>query len=159
MAQEGGEHQNGSGAENDDESAAKFSTLRPKLVVQAPRAADVVAFYNAAFGAEEVERSNHPKRKADHELPLILFSRLRLGVVEFLVADETDESEAGLVSLSLSLSLSSLSLSLVSLLHIRSRFKSSEVSLNFEWGEGKFRARFKSKISDGFLEGIFRYRR
>ncbi|XP_031480787.1 uncharacterized protein At5g48480-like [Nymphaea colorata] len=95
MAQEGGEYQNGTGAENGSSKGPVFSALRPKLVVEAPKAADAVAFYKAAFGAEEVERSNHPKRKADQELPLILFSRLRLGAVELLVADETEESGAG----------------------------------------------------------------
>ncbi|KAF3780811.1 Uncharacterized protein EJ110_NYTH38433 [Nymphaea thermarum] len=95
MAQEGGEYENGTGAENGSSKGPVFSALRPKLVVEAPKAADAVAFYKAAFGAEEVERSNHPKRKAEQELPLILFSRLRLGAVELLVADETEESGAG----------------------------------------------------------------
>ncbi|CAN6446958.1 unnamed protein product [Victoria cruziana] len=94
MAQDGEDCMNGSAAENGSLKAPVFSALRPKLVVQSPKAADAVAFYKAAFGAEEVERSNHPKRKAEQDLPLILFSRLRLGPVELLVADETEESGA-----------------------------------------------------------------
>ncbi|KAF3780322.1 Uncharacterized protein EJ110_NYTH39487 [Nymphaea thermarum] len=98
MASDGVDYQNGDGADIGASKAVSFSSLRPKLVVQAPRAAEAVAFYKSAFGAEEVQRSNHPKRKADQELPLILYSHLCLGAVELLVSDETDDSEAGVKS-------------------------------------------------------------
>ncbi|KAF8388513.1 hypothetical protein HHK36_027187 [Tetracentron sinense] len=82
------------GAENGSSKAVSFSALKPQLLVQAPKAAEAVLFYKAAFGAEELKRSLHPKRKADHELPLILCAELKLGSSILLVCDQTDDFDA-----------------------------------------------------------------
>ncbi|MGV7468006.1 hypothetical protein PJI21_28915, partial [Mycobacterium kansasii] len=58
----GGEATNG-GAET-AVAAVAFTAMKTQLVVEAPKAADAVAFYKAAFGAEEVSRAMHSKRKA-----------------------------------------------------------------------------------------------
>lgn len=91
MAQEeNGKHNGG------DVVAAKaapvFSALRPHLMVEAPKAADAIQFYKRAFGAEEVAKSLHPKRKAEQELPLILHAHLKFGAAEVMVCDETEEA-------------------------------------------------------------------
>ncbi|KAF8402211.1 hypothetical protein HHK36_013163 [Tetracentron sinense] len=82
------------GTKNGCSKAVSFSALKPQLVVQAPKAAEAVQFYKAAFGAEELKRSMHPKRKADQELPLILSAELKLGSSVLLVCDQTDECVA-----------------------------------------------------------------
>lgn len=64
-----------------------FKAVKPRLYVEAPKANDAVQFYKAAFGAEEVNRTMHPKRKADQELPLLLSAELQLGSSTFLVSD------------------------------------------------------------------------
>lgn len=66
------------------------------LVVRggAPKGNDAVQFYKADFGAEEVIRVNHPKRKAEQELPLILAAELKLGSCTFIVSDLTDEGSS-----------------------------------------------------------------
>ncbi|XP_009758474.1 uncharacterized protein At5g48480 [Nicotiana sylvestris] len=91
------EVQNG-GAENGAAKAVTvtFTAMKPQLIVEAPKAGDAVQFYKAAFGAEEVNRVNHPKRKAEQELPLILSAELKLGSTTFLVSDSdlTDDSSA-----------------------------------------------------------------
>lgn len=69
-----------------------FSALKPHLIVEAPHAADAISFYKRAFGAEEIAKSHHPKRKADQELPLILHAHLKFGAVEVLVCDEAEEA-------------------------------------------------------------------
>uniref|UniRef100_A0A0C9QXB2 TSA: Wollemia nobilis Ref_Wollemi_Transcript_1578_1574 transcribed RNA sequence n=1 Tax=Wollemia nobilis TaxID=56998 RepID=A0A0C9QXB2_9CONI len=74
------------------EKAVSFSVLKPHLIVEAPRAADAIQFYKRAFGAEEVAKSLHPKRKADQELPLILHAHLKFGAAEVMVCDETEEA-------------------------------------------------------------------
>ncbi|CAL0328187.1 unnamed protein product [Lupinus luteus] len=91
MAQQ--DAQNG-GSENAGAVAAtvSFSALKPQLFVEAPKANDAVLFYKSAFGAEEVSRSLNPKRKAEHELPLILSAELKIGGSSILVADITDDS-------------------------------------------------------------------
>ncbi|KAK9281961.1 hypothetical protein L1049_004870 [Liquidambar formosana] len=87
MAQE---VQNG-GAEK---AAVTFTAVKPQLLVEAPKANDAVQFYKAAFGAEELSRTMHPKRKADQELPLILSAQLKLGSSIILVSDLVDDSAA-----------------------------------------------------------------
>lgn len=84
-AQNGTENNNGA-------PAVVFTALRPQLVVPAPKAADAVQFYKDAFGAEEVSRSMHPKRKADQELPLVLSAELQLASSVFSVSDLADDS-------------------------------------------------------------------
>lgn len=75
-------------------SPVVFTAAKPWLVVDAPKANDAVQFYKAAFGAEEVSRVNHPKRKADQELPLILSAELKLGSSIVVVSDLTDDSSS-----------------------------------------------------------------
>ncbi|XP_059297779.1 uncharacterized protein At5g48480 [Lycium ferocissimum] len=84
------EAQNGGATENSTRVVV-FTSVKPQLFVEAPKANDAVTFYKAAFGAEEVTRVNHPKRKAEQETPLILSVELKLGSFAFLVADLTDE--------------------------------------------------------------------
>ncbi|XAR58782.1 hypothetical protein NMG60_11014317 [Bertholletia excelsa] len=90
MAQE---VQNGE-AQNGCSKAVTFSAVKPQLFVEAPKASDAVKFYKAAFGAEEVSRTVHPKRKADQELPHILSAELKLGSYSILVSDLADDSSA-----------------------------------------------------------------
>lgn len=79
MAQEA---QNGEAAKE-----VMFAAVKPRLYLEAPKANDAVQFYKAAFGAEEVNRVVHPKRKAEQELPLLLSAELKLGSSSFLVSD------------------------------------------------------------------------
>ncbi|OIW21164.1 hypothetical protein TanjilG_29975 [Lupinus angustifolius] len=88
MAQQ--EAQNG-GSESAS-AAVSFSALKPQLFVEAPKANDAVLFYKAAFGAEEVSRSLNPKRKAEHELPLILSAELKIAGSTVIVADVTGDN-------------------------------------------------------------------
>ncbi|XP_040993118.1 uncharacterized protein At5g48480 [Juglans microcarpa x Juglans regia] len=74
--------------------ALVFTAVKPQLLVEAPKASDAIQFYKAAFGAEELGRTLHPKRKADQELPLILSAQMKLGGSTFLVSDLTDDSAA-----------------------------------------------------------------
>lgn len=69
-----------------------FTAVKPLLLVEAPKASDAIQFYKSAFGAEELGRTMHPKRKAEQELPLILSAQLKLGGSTFLVSDLTDDS-------------------------------------------------------------------
>ncbi|CAL5353385.1 unnamed protein product [Camellia sinensis] len=87
------EVQNG-GAEHQVSKAVTFSAMKPQLFVEAPKANDAVEFYKAAFGAEEVNRTMHPKRKAEQELPLVLSAELKLGSSSILVSDLADDSSA-----------------------------------------------------------------
>lgn len=93
MAQQ--DAQNG-GSENAGAAAAaaavSFSALKPRILVEAPKANDAVSFYKAAFGAEEVGRTLNPKRKAEQELPLILSAELKIAGSSIFVADVTDET-------------------------------------------------------------------
>ncbi|XP_077229489.1 uncharacterized protein At5g48480-like [Tasmannia lanceolata] len=94
MAQENvvsADHQNG-GAENGSSKGVSFFSLKPQLFVQAPKASDAIQFYKAAFGAEELKREMHPKRKADQELPLILSADLKLGSSVFIVSDHNEDA-------------------------------------------------------------------
>jgi len=78
-------------------AAVSFLAVKPQLLVEAPKANDAVSFYKAAFGAEEVSRALNPKRKADHELPLILSAELKIAGSTILVADLVDDSTSPLV--------------------------------------------------------------
>ena len=71
-----------------------FTAVKPRLVVEAPKASEAVQFYKAAFGAEEVARTMHPKRKADQELPLVLSAELKLAASTILVSDLSDDNAA-----------------------------------------------------------------
>ncbi|KAL1826144.1 hypothetical protein ACET3Z_012922 [Daucus carota] len=68
---------------------ATFSAMKPQLFVEASKANDAVEFYKAAFGAEEISRVTHPKRKADQELPLVISAQLKLGDSVFIVSDDS----------------------------------------------------------------------
>lgn len=82
-----------SGAENGAKaSPVVFTAAKPWLVVEAPKANDAVQFYKAAFGAEELNRVNDPKRKAEQELPLIRSAELKIGSSIFVVSDLSDDS-------------------------------------------------------------------
>lgn len=72
--------------------AIPFTALMPQLLVEAPKASDAVQFYKAAFGAEELGRIMHPKRKAEQDHPLILSAQLKLGGSTILVSDIADGS-------------------------------------------------------------------
>ena len=89
MAQQ--DAQNG-GSEKNAGAAVSFVAVKPQLLVEAPKANDAVQFYKAAFGAEEVCRTLSPKRKAEHELPLILSAEIKIGGSSVLVADIVDDS-------------------------------------------------------------------
>ncbi|KAI3771405.1 hypothetical protein L6452_02569 [Arctium lappa] len=76
------------------EKTVTYSSLKPQLFVESSKATDAVAFYKAAFGAEEVNRVSHPKRKADQELPMLLSAEIKLGNASILISDLTDDSAA-----------------------------------------------------------------
>ena len=82
------------GAEKGAASPVSFTAVKPQLLVEAPKANDAVQFYKAAFGAEELGRAMHPKRKAEQEVPLILSAQLKLGGSTILVSDLADDSAA-----------------------------------------------------------------
>ncbi|KAJ9565020.1 hypothetical protein OSB04_000986 [Centaurea solstitialis] len=69
-----------------------FTALKPQVFVESSKANDAVAFYKAAFGAEEVNRVTHPKRKADQDLPLLLSAEIKLGSSTILISDLADDS-------------------------------------------------------------------
>ncbi|KAL6564948.1 hypothetical protein OROMI_016398 [Orobanche minor] len=92
------EVQNGAGADNGSKAAVAFAVVKPWLVVEAPKGTDAVQFYIAAFGAEEVSRLNHPKRKAEQEIPLVLSAELKLGSSTIVVSDLTDDTPASVKS-------------------------------------------------------------
>ncbi|KAJ7550735.1 hypothetical protein O6H91_07G115100 [Diphasiastrum complanatum] len=69
----------------------KYRQLRPHLIVQAPKASEAIEFYKKAFGALEIVRTHHPKRKADQEHPLILHAHLKIGGAELMICEESDE--------------------------------------------------------------------
>lgn len=87
MAQEGAE--NGAMA-----AAACIAGFKAQLVVPAMKADEAVNFYKVAFGAEELKRASHPKRKAEQELPSILCAELKIGSSSLLVCDQTEDSSA-----------------------------------------------------------------
>ena len=69
------------------EAVVLFTAVKPRVLVEAPKANDAVQFYKAAFGAEELGRTMHPKRKAEQELPHVLSAQLKLGGSTILVSD------------------------------------------------------------------------
>ncbi|KAL5562207.1 hypothetical protein UlMin_031954 [Ulmus minor] len=87
------EVQNG-GAEKVAVPTVTFTAVKPQLLVEAPKANDAIQFYKAAFGAEEVGRTNNPKRKAEQELPLILSAELSLAGSTILVSDQAADESA-----------------------------------------------------------------
>ncbi|PHU13619.1 hypothetical protein BC332_14824 [Capsicum chinense] len=80
-------------------AAVTFTAVKPQLFVEAPKGNEAVKFYKDAFGAEEVTRVNHPKRKAEQEIPLILSVELKIGSSSFIVADLTDEDSSAPVKI------------------------------------------------------------
>ena len=101
------EVQNGGGAEKVAD-VVSFTAVKPQLFVVAPKANDAVQFYKTAFGAEEVSRTVHPKRKAEQELPLVLSAELKLAGFTILVSDLADGADDPYVSLPFAASLSSI---------------------------------------------------
>ncbi|PIA35867.1 hypothetical protein AQUCO_03400036v1 [Aquilegia coerulea] len=85
---------NNGGSENGKTKSVSFSALKHQLIFQAPKAAEAIQFYKSAFGAEELNRDIHPKRKADQELPLILSAELKLASSVIIISDQTDDSAA-----------------------------------------------------------------
>nr|CAD1824448.1 unnamed protein product [Ananas comosus var. bracteatus] len=77
--------------ENGSAAAAGMVGVKAQVVVAGAKGEEAVRFYKAAFGAEEVRRATHPKRKAEHELPLLIFAELRIGASSFLVSDRIDD--------------------------------------------------------------------
>ncbi|KAH9691432.1 hypothetical protein KPL70_016100 [Citrus sinensis] len=49
-------------------STANFTGMKPQLLVEAPKATDVVQFYKTAFGALEIGCSMETKRKAEQNV-------------------------------------------------------------------------------------------
>ncbi|KAI3694768.1 hypothetical protein L1987_77748 [Smallanthus sonchifolius] len=76
------------------EKTVTFTALKPHLFVEPSKASDAVAFYKSAFGAEELNRVSHPKRKADQELPLLLSAEIKLGSTSILISDVSDDPSA-----------------------------------------------------------------
>ncbi|RWV78952.1 hypothetical protein GW17_00059988 [Ensete ventricosum] len=78
------------------EAMAEVALLgfKPQLVVPGMKAEAAVRFYKAAFGAEEIGRVAHPKRKAEQECPLILSAELKIGSSLILVSDCFDAAAA-----------------------------------------------------------------
>ena len=67
---------------------AIFTGLKVQVTVAAGRAEEAVAFYKAAFAAEEVARSTHPKRKGEGEQPALLCAELKVGATALLICDQ-----------------------------------------------------------------------
>lgn len=82
--------QNGGADKVAAETPVVFTSVKPRLQVEAPKASDAVQFYKAAFGAEELSRASHPKRKADQELPHILSAELSIAGSTIIVSDLSD---------------------------------------------------------------------
>lgn len=85
------ENTNGAAVEK---KTVTFTAMKPQLFVESSKASDAVAFYKSAFGAEELNRVTHPKRKADQELPLLLSAEIKLGSTSILISDVSDDSTA-----------------------------------------------------------------
>ncbi|XP_076891030.1 uncharacterized protein At5g48480-like [Bidens hawaiensis] len=75
-------------------SPVTFTSLKPQLFVEPSKVNDAVAFYKAAFGAEEVNSVTHQKRKADQEIPLLVSAEIKLGSSNILVSELADGSTA-----------------------------------------------------------------
>ncbi|KAF8659598.1 hypothetical protein HU200_058352 [Digitaria exilis] len=72
-------------------AAAVFTGLKVQVTVPAGRAEEAVAFYKAAFAAEEVSRSTHPKRKGDGEEAALLCAELKVGAATLVVCDQAGD--------------------------------------------------------------------
>ncbi|CAL4907048.1 unnamed protein product [Urochloa decumbens] len=72
-------------------ASAVFTGLKVQVTVPAGRAEEAVAFYKAAFAAEEVSRSTHPKRKGDGEEAALLCAELKVGAATLLVCDQAGD--------------------------------------------------------------------
>lgn len=59
------EVQNGAAPEKAPATAASFTGMKPQLLVETPKAIDVVQFYKTAFGALKIGCSMETKRKAE----------------------------------------------------------------------------------------------
>ncbi|KAL9271546.1 hypothetical protein AKJ16_DCAP22889 [Drosera capensis] len=82
--------------------AAVFSALKTQLLVS--KVGDAVEFLKSAYGAEEVGRIVHLKRKAEQDEPLVVSAEMKIGesVFSVVAADETGDNavkpdNAGLV--------------------------------------------------------------
>ncbi|KAL9274425.1 hypothetical protein AKJ16_DCAP06993 [Drosera capensis] len=82
--------------------AVVFSALKTQLLVS--KVGDAVEFLKSAFGAEEVGRIVHLKRKAEQDEPLVVAAEMKIGesVFSVVAADETGDvavkpNNAGLV--------------------------------------------------------------
>ncbi|CAL9040986.1 uncharacterized protein At5g48480-like [Musa acuminata AAA Group] len=76
----------------DETATTGLLGFKPQLVVPGMKAEVAVQFYKAAFGAKELRRVAHPKRKAEQELPLILSAELKIGSSFLLVNDRFDDA-------------------------------------------------------------------
>ncbi|KAD3337588.1 hypothetical protein E3N88_33108 [Mikania micrantha] len=63
--------------------------LKQQVFVESSKANDFTAFYKSVFGAEEVNRTSHPMRKASRELLLLLFMVIMLGSTCWFCMDST----------------------------------------------------------------------
>ncbi|KAK3136478.1 hypothetical protein QOZ80_5BG0436010 [Eleusine coracana subsp. coracana] len=72
-------------------AAAVFTGMKVQVTVPAGRAEEAVAFYKAAFAAEEVCRSTHPKRKGEGEQSSLLCAELKVGAATVLVCDQAGD--------------------------------------------------------------------
>ncbi|CAL9086200.1 unnamed protein product [Musa acuminata var. zebrina] len=76
----------------DETATTGLLGFKPQLVVPGMKAEVAVRFYKAAFGAKELRRVAHPKRKAEQELPLILYAELKIGSSFLLVNDRFEDA-------------------------------------------------------------------
>lgn len=75
------------GTANGAISSVVVAAFKPQLMVPSDKAEDAVKFYKEAFGAEEIKRVNHPKRKAEQEVPLLLCAEIKIGGSGLLICD------------------------------------------------------------------------
>ncbi|GAB2234627.1 hypothetical protein Droror1_Dr00003884 [Drosera rotundifolia] len=82
------ESNNGAAGEG---KAVVFSALKTQLLVS--KVGDAVEFLKSAFGAEEVDRIGHLKRKAEQDEPLVVAAEMKIGesVFSVLAADKTGD--------------------------------------------------------------------
>jgi PhnB protein len=71
-------------------AAITYAAATPYLLIESPKAAEALAFYKKAFGAEEVSRVYAPKRKAEQEEPPIRHAHIRFGGTNIYLADEPE---------------------------------------------------------------------
>lgn len=79
-------------ARNGSSAGVVVSGVCVQVSVPASKSEEAVAFYKAAFGAEEASRSCCSKRKADQEQPSLLCAELKIGVTSFLICGQLDDS-------------------------------------------------------------------